>query len=140
MEARHFSGVSVHTILKGIIDTVDHTHKVITRNSIAVGESNKKLEDTVRIFNVMLESSEDVIKVTKLLQEELKDIICIKDQLLHAMEQVEHTSQNSVKFTNEISVAIEDQAKEVQNILCNMKVVQNGMDCLSEVLNTSSTV
>ncbi|MBP3611275.1 MAG: hypothetical protein J6J42_13185 [Lachnospiraceae bacterium] len=125
----------IDSILKDIITTVDDTHKVITRNSIAVSESNKKLEDTVRIFKIMLESSEDVIKVTQILQDELQDIVYIKDQLLSAMQQVEHTSQKSVRFTSEISTSIEDQAEEVQNILGNMEIVKKGMSCLSDVLN-----
>ncbi len=83
----------------------------------------------------MLESSEEVIEVTKMLQDELIDIVRIKDQLLRAMEHVETTSQKSVRFTSEISSAIEEQAGEVQNILSNMEVVKNGMNCVADVLN-----
>ena len=125
----------IDAILKDIIETVDDTHTVIERNSEAVAESNTKLEDTVKIFKTMLESSEEVIEVTQLLKDELENIVNIKDQLLNAMEQVSDTSEKSVKYTNEISSAIEGQAEEVENILNNMEMVKNGMNCLSDVLN-----
>ncbi len=125
----------IDTILKDIIATVDDTHKVMERNSKAVVESNDKLEDTVKIFKTILASSEDVIKVTNLLKNELVDIITIKNQLLHAMEQVDDISHKSVNATNEISLAIEGQAAEVENILTNMEMVKDGMNCLSEVLS-----
>ena len=125
----------IDTILKDIIETVDETHKVIERNSKAVVESNEKLEDTVKIFNVMLESSQEVIGVTELLKSELEDIVAIKEQLLNAMESVEDISQKSVSTTNEISSAIEEQVAGVESILTNMESVQGGMKHLSAILN-----
>ena len=125
----------IDTILKDIIETVDETHKVIERNSKAVVESNEKLEDTVKIFNVMLESSQEVIGVTELLKSELEDIVAIKEQLLNAMESVEDISQKSVSTTNEISSAIEEQVAGVESILTNMESVQGGMKHLSTILN-----
>lgn len=125
----------IDAILKDIIDTVDDTHKVIDCNSKVVIESNERLEDTVKIFRTMLESSEEVISVTALLKKELEDIVEIKEQFLKAMERVEDISQKSASASNEISMAIEGQAEEVENILTNMEVVKNGMNCLSEVLN-----
>lgn len=128
----------IDTILKDIIDTVDDTQKVIDRNSKVVIESNEKLEDTVKIFKTILESSEEVIRVTDLLKGELGDIVAIKEQLLRAMERVEDISQKSANASNEISLAIEGQAQEAGNILTNMEMVKSGMDCLAEVLNGNS--
>lgn len=128
----------IDTILKDIIETVDDTHKVIDRNSQVVIESNEKLEDTIKIFRNMLASSEEVIKVTDLLKNELGDIVEIKEQLLQAMERVEAISQQSVNATGEISAAMEGQAEEVQNIVSNMKLVENSMNSLAAVLNGKS--
>ena len=64
-----------------------------------------------------------------------EDFVVIKDQLLHAMEQVNDMSKKSANDSNEISMAIEGQAAEVENILNNMEIVKNGMNCLADVLN-----
>ena len=128
----------IDVILKDIIEKVDDTHKVIDRNSVVVTESNEKLEDTVKIFRTILTSSEEVMGVIDLLKKELEDIVEIKEQLLRAMDQVHDISRKSVNASNEISYAIEGQAAEVQNILTNMEMVKNGMDCLADVLNGNS--
>ena len=128
----------IDTILKDIIETVDGTHEVIERNSDVVTESNEKLEDTVKIFKTMLSSSEEVITVTNLLKQELDNIVTIKEQLLSAMQQVEEVSKKSVGATEEIGSAIEEQVAEVENILGNMDMVKNGMNCLAQVLNGSN--
>ncbi len=128
----------IDAILKDIIENVDDTHKVIERNNKVVVESNEKLEDTVKIFKTMLKSSEEVIEVTDLLKNELEDIVEIKEQLLKAMERVEDISQKSASASNEIKSAIEGQAAEAENILTNMEIVKNGMNCLAEVLNGNS--
>ncbi len=129
----------IDSILKDIIVTVDDTHKVIERNSKAVIESNEKLEDTVKTFNIMLESSQQVIGVTELLKNELEDIVEIKEQLLNAMKRVEDISQKSVSTTTEISSAIEEQVAGVENILANMDGVQGSIKYLSAILNETST-
>ena len=85
----------------------------------------------------MLHSSEEVIHVTDLLKNELANIIDIKEQLSEAMERVEDISQSSVQTTGEISASTEEQASGVENILKSMKNVQNGMEQLSAVLNSS---
>ncbi len=125
----------IDVILKDIIEKVDDTHKVINRNSVIVTESNEKLEDTVKIFQTIIDSSESVMEVTDLLKKELEDIVVIKDHLLNAMEQVDNISRKSADASNEISSAIEEQAQEVQNILTNMEMVRSGMDSLANILN-----
>ena len=128
----------IDDILQDIIEKVNDTDKIIGRNSKAVIESNEILEDTVKIFQTILTSSDKVIEVTDLLRTELEDIIEIKEHLLHAMEQVKDMSEKSASDSNEISIAIEGQATEVENILANMDVVRNGMNCLEHVLHGNS--
>ncbi len=127
----------IDTILKDVISTVNEVNKVIDNNNVIVQESNDKLNDTVKIFESMLHSSEEVIHVTDLLKNELANIIDIKEQLSEAMERVEDISQSSVQTTGEISASTEEQASGVENILKSMKNVQNGMEQLSVVLNSS---
>lgn len=128
----------IDVILQHIIEKVNDTDKIIKCNSKVVTQANEKLEDTVKIFQTILTSSDEVIEVTDLLRKELDDIVEIKEHLLHAMEQVNDMSKKSAKDSNEISMAIEGQATEVQNILNNMEIVRNGMNCLEAVLHGSS--
>lgn len=128
----------IDSILKDVISTVDDVNRVIDTNNIIVKESNEKLNDTVKIFESMLHSSEEVISVTELLQKELVNIIDIKERLSEAMDQVEQISQNSVQTTGEISASTEEQASGVENIMKSMENVQNGMEQLSSVLNSNT--
>jgi methyl-accepting chemotaxis protein len=54
----------IDAILKDIIETVESTHKVMNHNNDVVNDSSGRLDDTVKIFKVMLESSEEVIDIT----------------------------------------------------------------------------
>lgn len=125
----------IDAILKDVIDTVKDVNGVIDNNNVIVEESNDKLNDTVKIFENMLHSSEEVISVTDMLKQELASIVAIKENLLAAMEQVEDISQNSVMTTAEISAATEQQAAGVEDILKSMGNVQNGMERLAAVLS-----
>ena len=126
----------IDVILKDIIKTVEDTHAVIDRNSKAVNDSNKKLEDTVHTFKIMLKSSEEVIRVTELLKNELADIVKIKNQLLAAMERVEDISKKSVETTEEISASTEEQVAGLEVIVQSMQNMQEGMKKLSDVLHS----
>lgn len=125
----------IDAILKDIVATVGETNKVIDYNNVVVKESNDKLNDTVKIFENMLHSSEEVIAVTGILKEELVNIIGLKDRLLSAMEEVESMSQSSVQNTSEISSFTETQATGVAEILKSMENVQNGVEQLARVLD-----
>ena len=125
----------IDTILKDIIETVDTTYKVMDHNSEVVNGSNEQLEDTVKIFNIMLNSSEDVISVTEVLRNELKEIVDIKERLLNAMERVEEISKKSVSTTGEISAATEEQVVGLDNIVKSMQNMQAGMEKLSSILH-----
>lgn len=128
----------IDAILKDVISTVNDVNQVMDNNNVIVEESNEKLNDTVKIFESMLHSSEEVISVTNMLQKELANIVAIKESLSEAMERVEDISQHSVKSTAEISASTEEQSTGVENILKSMENVQGGMEKLSGVLNAKS--
>lgn len=125
----------IDAILKDIIETVESTHKVMDHNNEVVNVSSGRLEDTVKIFKVMLESSEEVISITELLKTELEDIVGIKDQLLVVMKRVEDSSKNFVVTTAGISTSTEEQVAGLDNIVKSMKSMQTGMEKLSSVLH-----
>ncbi len=124
----------IDVILKDIVDTVGKTNQVIRYNCDVVEGSNEKLEDTVKLFKVMLHASEEVIAVTGVLKSELVGMIGLKEELLQAMELVEQISQSSVKNTAEISNFTEAQGVGAAEILKSMEEVQNGMRQLAGVL------
>lgn len=128
----------IDVILKDIISTVSEINKVIENNSVIVNESSEKLDDTVKIFESILHSSEEVTAVIDVLKEELVNIVDIKDNLLEAMERVEEISQKSVQNTVEISASTEEQAEGVESILKSMESVAAGIDRLAEVLNVDT--
>lgn len=125
----------IDAILKDIISTIEDTNKVIDRNTVIVRESNEKLDGTVKIFDTMLQSSEQVIAETDKLKGELSGIVEIKERLLASMQEVEKISQVSVQGTSEISSSTEEQVTGVETILASMGKVQAGVDRLAEVLN-----
>lgn len=125
----------IDEILKDIIDTVEHTSKIMDYNNVIVRESHDKLNNTIQIFETMLHSSEEVIKVTDMLEDELKNIVVIKEHLLESMGKLESISQKSAETTTEISSSTEEQVAGVEEIVKAMGNVQNGMEDLSAVLN-----
>lgn len=125
----------IDTILKDVISTVSDVNKVIDSNNVIVRESNDKLNDTVKIFESMLHSSEEVMNVTGILKQELIHIIDIKNHLSEAMQQMEDISQHSVQTTGEISASTEEQSSGIEDILKSMEHVRSGMEKLSDVLN-----
>lgn len=125
----------IDAILKDIIATIGDTNKVIDRNTVIVRESNEKLDDTVKIFDTMLKSSEQVIQETDRLKDVLGGIMEIKERLQEAMQQVERISQVSVQGTTEISSSTEEQVTGVETILTSMAKVQSGIDRLAEILH-----
>lgn len=114
----------IDVILKDIVETVEKTNKAIENNDSIVRESSDKLENTIHIFEVMLQFSEEVMAVTDTLKLELANIVDIKENLLKAMEGVEESSKKSVERTAEISASTTEQASGVQHIIDSMGVVQ----------------
>lgn len=125
----------IDAILKDIIATIGETNKVIDRNTVIVNESNDKLDDTVKIFDAMLKSSEQVIAETDQLKGGLESIVESKERLQAAMQQVETVSKISEQGATEISASTEEQVTGVETILASMGKVQAGIDRLAEVLS-----
>lgn len=125
----------IDEILKDIIKTVEQTSKIIDYNNVVVKESHDKLNDTVEIFETILVSSEEVIKVTDLLKAELENIVTIKDSLLASMKKLETISEQSAERTAEISTSTEEQVAGVETVLQSMENVQNGIEHLAAILN-----
>ncbi|MCM1259231.1 MAG: methyl-accepting chemotaxis protein [Roseburia sp.] len=135
MESSNATG-KIDAILKDIVETVESTHRVMDRNTEVVKDSSGRLEDTVKIFDVMLESSEEVMGITERLKTELEDIVAIKEHLLGVMKGVEDSSRNFVTTTEGISNFTEEQVAGLNNIVKSMENMQTGMERLSSVLHS----
>ena len=103
-------------------------------NSAIVEEANGKLDATVDVFKTMLVSSENIIKITEMLQDELNGVAVLKDRLLDAMKEVEETSQNSVETTTEISASTEEQVAGIEEIVGTMDKMKTAVDELNSLL------
>lgn len=125
----------IDEILKDIMGTVEQTSKIIDYNNVVVQESHEKLNDTVEAFESILHSSEQVIGVTDILQDELKNIVTIKDDLLVSMKKLESISEQAAERTAEISTSTGEQVAGVEKIVHSMENVQNGIEHLSVILN-----
>ena len=108
---------------------------MIDRNNEIVKESDEKLDYTVSIFHNMLKSSDTVLEITKLLENELRGIMDIKDSLQKAMNHLSELSSTSADITMEISTSTEEQVSAVNEIVSSMDKVQEGMEHLSAILN-----
>ena len=126
----------IDTILKDIMETVEETNQIMNKNSVLVKESSEKLDDTVKIFETMIDSSEEALSVIADLKKELISIVDIKDSLLESMNRLEQTSQKSAETTTEISMATEEQVTGVESILHSLETVQGGIERLAEILES----
>lgn len=124
----------IDAILKDIIATIGETNKVIDRNTVIVNESNEKLDGTVKIFDDILKSSEQVIAETDRLKDGLGSIVESKERLQAAMQQVESVSRVSEQGATEISASTEEQVTGVAAILDSMGKVQAGIERLADIL------
>lgn len=125
----------IDTILKDIIQTVEHLNDTIMQSNESINTSNLKLSGTVEIFDAMMSSSKNVIDVTEMLKQDLASIISVKEQLFKSMEELEQISQHSVQTTTEISTSTEEQVAGIESVLAAMEKVQGGIQKLSAILN-----
>ena len=124
----------IDEILKDIISTINDTSRIMNTNSAIVEEANGKLDTTVDVFKTMLVSSENIIKITGMLQDELNGVAVLKDRLLDAMKEVEEASQNSVETTTEISASTEEQVAGIEEIVSTMDKMKAAVDELNSLL------
>ncbi|MGN0485238.1 MAG: methyl-accepting chemotaxis protein [Lachnospiraceae bacterium] len=127
----------IDTILKDIFTTVDETGTTINTNHTIVNESYNDLTSTVEIFHSMLDSSEDVISFTKVLESELHEMLAIKEQLLSSMQKLEQMSEESVQATSGISSSTEESVSSMEEIVQSMESIRAGMEKLMQILESN---
>ena len=125
----------IDTILQDIIQTVQTTSKIIQYNADIVNTSNENLSNTVTVFQSMLSSSENVIEIANMLQNGLRDVVAMKDNLQIEMSQLENISKASVETATSISASTEEQVTGVSAIVASMEQVKLGMNELLELFD-----
>lgn len=125
----------IDEILKDVVNIVGATRDTMGYNSSIVEESANKLNTTVDVFKVMIESSEEVIHTIGLLNDELKNIAVLKESMQGSMQQLADISSESAVSTKEISSSATDQVASVNTIMSSMDLVQNSMNDLSAILS-----
>ena len=124
----------IDAILKDIIGTVEETGQIMELNNRILQESNDRLNGTVKTFEIILQSSNNVISNTNILKKELVSIIGIKEKFMESMQNLEDISEKSVETSTEISTSTEEQVAGVENILHAMEKVQEGIEGLAVIL------
>lgn len=124
----------IEAILKDILNTVDHTSNVINLNNTIVKESNDQLEETVQIFHNISSSSEDVVKVSSVLESELKNILTIKEELMECIQKITSMSETSMESAVGIGTSTEEQAIAAEEVMKAMENVQREMNDLGNLL------
>lgn len=125
----------IDDILKDVISTIDDTSRIMNNNSAIVEDANGKLDATVDVFRTMLDSSESIIKITGVLQEELNGVADLKERLLDAMKEVEEVSQHSVDTTTEITASTEEQVAGIEELVRTMDEMKIAVDELNTLLD-----
>lgn len=125
----------IDEILKDVVNIVSATRDIMGCNSSIVEESSDKLNKTVDVFKVMIESSEEVLHTIGFLNDELKNIAVLKENMQSSMQQLADISGESAVSTKAISSSTTDQVESVNIIISSMDIVQNSMNELSAILN-----
>ncbi len=125
----------IDEILKDITDTIKHASDIMAGNQVVVQDSHEQLNSTVVVFETILHSSEEVMRVTDGLKSSLANIFEIKDKLKVAMDKVETMSKQVAESTTEISSSTVEQVAGVEEIIKSMQGVQKGMEDLATLLN-----
>lgn|GEM_PF-1015338 len=125
----------VSDILVEIINTIVKTQDTMKYTKDIVKQSNEKLGITVKAFNNIILSSDDIIKLINILSNELGTINKLKGTLLASMETLSSISEQSASSTEEVSASTEEQAASVEIIVKSLDKVQLIIETLSEMLN-----
>lgn len=124
----------IDAILKDIMSTVEDTNRIMDKNGVIVKESSERLDDTVKIFETMIHSSDEALNVIGDLKNGLAAIVDIRDALMKSMDKMEEISEKAAQTTNEISTATEQQVVGAEDILKSLEIVQGGIERLAGVL------
>lgn len=130
----------IDEILKDIVNIIEATRNTMSYNNSIVQESSAKLDTTVDVFKVMITSSEEVIATIGLLNDELKNIAVLKENMQQSIHKLSEISENSAASTKEISTATTEQEDSVNAIMKDMDMVQKSMDNLSAILHNNDSV
>lgn len=130
----------IDEILKEIVNIVQATRSTMKNNSTIVSQSAEQLNTTVGVFKTMIQSSEEVISIIGELNQELKNITDLKENMLHSMEKLSDISENSAESTKEISSSTEEQVTSIEAVMEAMGSVQKSIDNLSRILSTSEAL
>lgn len=126
----------IDEILKEIVAIVQSTSETMTYNSSIVQESSEKLNTTVDVFKVMIQSSEEVINTIGELDAELKAIAELKESMLSSMQKLSDIAESAAESTKDINNSTEEQVTSIENVMESMNSAQKGMENLSSVLGT----
>lgn len=127
----------IDAILKEIMNIVETTRSTMSYNSSIVQESSEKLDSTVDVFRLMIKSSMEVIETIGLLDQELKSITVLKEQMLSSMQKLSDISENSAASTQVINASTDEQVHSISSVTDAMDLVQKSIDHLSAILNSN---
>ena len=124
----------INDVLKDIGNTIEDNNKAMDFNNQIMSESGEKLDAAVDVFRSMLHSSEEIQDTVRILENELKGLDGLKDNLQTAMEQVEESASDSTELVSLITGATEEQAATVDEIVRAMDEMKNSVDELVGLL------
>ncbi|AAK78791.1 MULTISPECIES: methyl-accepting chemotaxis protein [Clostridium] len=125
----------VSDILSEIINIVHTTQKTMKHNKEIMSESDNKLSTTVDCFKSILVSSDNIVDLINLLNEELKKIKKLKDISLDSMKKLSTLCEESAAATEEVSASTEEQAASIETIVNSMNEVNSTISDLSNLLS-----
>ncbi|UZQ52732.1 methyl-accepting chemotaxis protein [Clostridium kluyveri] len=128
----------VDSILVEIMDVIDKTQGTMENNKIVVDESHERLGATVKSFDNIILSSDNVIGMINFLSDELNKIKDLKNTLLESMKRLSSISEASAAYTEETGASMEEQAASVDKFVKAMDEVKLTSDKLSEILSRNS--
>lgn len=128
----------IDNILKDIISVVEKTRKTMSYNSSIVKESGQRLDSTINVFKDMITSSEEVIDITAVLNNEMSSISSLKESLLNSIKKLASISENSAVSTKEVSISTDEQVRNIGSIMKSMEGVHGSVENLSGILNSSN--
>jgi methyl-accepting chemotaxis protein len=132
------STLKVSDILGEIIHVIEKTQHTMKYTKTLEKESNDKLDTTVKSFNNIILSSEDIIKLINMLSNELANINTFKDTLLKSMDTLASISEQYSASTQEVSASTEEQAATCENVIKSLDKVQELTQKLSDILNENN--
>lgn len=125
----------IDEILKDILNIVGITRSTMDQNTVLVTESSQKLDVAVNAFKMLISSSDQVVQITGLLNDELKVIAGLKEKMQFSMEHLAGISKVSAESTGKISASTSEQVGAVEDIIKSMDHVQESIQNLRTILN-----